>query len=243
MKKLLFFLLIIIIYSCNKERQKIEIIEDENFTQHQIDSILTDFKFEYAKPVFIDSTPHILLPITTQLAERKKAFSRYNSDGYSWADYPKYWNILFYNKSSNQTRLLTESKMRITDYVVNIKETGEILSKSILYKIGDIDYNKDKKLNHDDPEHLFISNTDGTQLKRLSPKNEDLVSYTLIPNSDQILIETIRDTDSDLEFKPDDEKIWYLIDLSSGSKPTEIINSGLRKKIENLYFEQWLKKK
>ncbi|WP_160114060.1 MULTISPECIES: hypothetical protein [Aquimarina] len=243
MKKLLFLLLIIIMYSCDRDHPKIEIIENENLTQHQIDSILTNFKFEYDKPVFIDSTSQVLLPITTQHSERKKTFSRYSGDEYSWADYPRYWNILFYDKNSNQTRLLTESKMRITDYIVNIKETGAILSKSILYKIGDIDYNNDKKLNHNDPEHLFISRTDGTEFKRLSPKNEDLISYTLIPKSDQIMIETIRDTNSDLEFKPDDEKIWYLINLSSDVKPIEIINSGLRKKIENLYFEQWLKKK
>ncbi len=243
MKKLFFLLSIIIIYSCDRNNLKIETIENENLTQHQIDSILTNFKFEYDKPVFIDSTSQVLLPITTQHSERKKILSRYSSDEYSWTDYPRYWNILFYNKSSNQTRLLTESKMRITDYAVNIKETGAILSKSILYKIGDIDYNKDKKLNNDDPEHLFISKTDGTELKRLSPKNEYLISYTLIPNSDQIVIETIRDTNSDLEFKLDDEKIWYLINLNSNAQPIEIINSGLRKKIENLYFEQWLKKK
>lgn len=243
MKKLIYLVLIITICSCGDREPKIEMIEDENLTQHQIDSILTAFKFEYDSPVFIDSTSQILLPITTKPLERTKSYSKYSSDGYYSDNYPEYWNILFYNKDSGETKLLTESKLQISGYEVNLKKAGPILSNSILYKIGDTDYNKDNKLNYKDPIQLFISKIDGSNFKRLSPINEDLESYTVIPNSDKILVRTRRDTNTDSEFKIDDEQIWYMIDLNSESSPIEVANAVQRKKIENLYFKQWLKKK
>lgn len=244
MKNLICLLLVFGIFSCGKKSTRTETIEDENLSQHQIDSILTDFKFEYDQPVFIDSTSQILLPITTVPLERSKKFSRLSSeDWYYSEDYSRYWNILFYNKDSGKTQLLTESKLRISEYIVNLKKTGVVLSKSILYKIRDTDYNKDKKLNHLDPEYLFISKTNGSVFKRLSPLHENLESYTLIPNRDQILLKTRRDSNNDLEFNWEDEQIWYVIDVSSDTKPVEIIDAAKRKKIENLYFEQWLKKK
>ena len=240
MKKIIYLILKFGIYSCKERESKIEVIDDENLTQHQVDSILTDFKFEYDHPVFIDSTNLVLLPITTSLLEWKRTTS---FDGYSSDDLPRYWNILFYNKISGITNLLTESKLRISNYSANIKQTGNILKKSILYEIGDTDYNKDSKLDNKDPEQLFISKNNGTGLKRLSPVNEDLEFYTIIPNSNQIIVRTRRDVNADLEFNREDELIWYKIDLNTDSKPVEMVDSLKRKKIENVYFEQWLKKK
>ena len=90
---------------------------------------------------------------------------------------------------------------------------------------------------------MFISNVDGTELRRLSPKNENLQSFTIIPKSDQIIIRTTRDIDKNYEFDREDDAIWYRIDLRTESSPIEMVDSIVRKKIENLYFEQWLKKK
>ena len=54
MKKLIYFTLLMIIISCGEKNHPIENIETENLTQHQIDSILTDFNFDYNNPIFID---------------------------------------------------------------------------------------------------------------------------------------------------------------------------------------------
>ncbi|MCE7992527.1 MAG: hypothetical protein HEP71_11120 [Roseivirga sp.] len=240
MKNLLLLLLSAAILSCTSREQSTPLIDAENMTQEQIDSVLTEFKFEYTQPVLIDSSDHVLLPITTRLLERRRTYDREN---YYDNDYPRYWNILFYNKASGETSLLTESKFRISDFKVNMEDKGPMLAHSILYEITDLDYNKDGKLSGQDPEHLFISNTDGSDLRRLSPINEDLESFTLIPNSDQLIIKTRRDKNGDLKFNTEDETIWYRIDLQGDSTPLEMVDSVDRKKIENLYFDQWLKKK
>lgn len=238
--------MIIGIVSCQDRNPKIENIDTENLTQIQIDSILTKFKFQYEKPIILDSTSQILIPISTELLERKTSYSK---DGYYSDDFPRYWNVLFYNRSTGKTNLLTNQKFRISEiYAKNsndeYREKENILNGKILYEISDIDYNKDGKLNSHDPEFLFISELDGNGLQRISPKNEDLVHYEVILKSREIIFETRRDINNDSIFNSKDEFVWYKSKIENNQwKNVEIVDSLNRKKIEKLYFEQWLKKK
>ncbi|MBK8346444.1 MAG: hypothetical protein IPL08_02075 [Saprospiraceae bacterium] len=91
---------------------------------------------------------------------------------------------------------------------------------------------------------MFSSEINGINLKRISPINEDLQYFEVIPKSEQLLIRTLRDTNQDSIFNTEDESIWYKAKLENQEWAlTEIIDSIGRKRIEKLYFEQWLKKK
>ena len=244
MKRLIGILLIIGLMSCEESKPRLESIEDEDLTSEQVDSILAEFKFDYESPIIIDSSNQILIPISTELLERR---TKYSKDGYYSDDYPRYWNVLFYNRKTGETRLLTEDKIRISRIHVNkddeYEEGSKIMKDKILYEIGDIDFNKDGKLNNKDPEYLFSSENNGTSLKRVSPKNEKLQYFKVIPKSNQILIRTLRDINQDSIFNRQDESIWYKAEFTIQEwKINEIIDSTGRKKIENLYFDQWLKK-
>ena len=246
MNKIIYLILIIGIVSCQDRKPTIENIDTENLTQIQIDSILTEFKFQYENPIILDSTNQILIPISTELLERKTSYSK---DGYYSDDFPRYWNVLFYNRSTGKTNLLTNEKFRISEiYAKNsndeYREKENILNGKILYELSDIDYNKDGKLNSYDPEFLFISELDGNGLQRISPKNEDLVHYEVIQKSREIIFETRRDINNDSIFNSEDEFVWYKSKVENNQwKNVEIVDSLNRKKIEKLYFEQWLKKK
>jgi len=61
---LLIFLLLIGIISCGERQRHLPLIEEENLTTEQIDSILTAFNFDYASPIIIDSSYHVLIPIS-----------------------------------------------------------------------------------------------------------------------------------------------------------------------------------
>ena len=212
-------------------------------TQEQIDSVLQAFEFEYDEPIIIDSTDQILLPISTSLLQNRG--SSYHKDGYYSTDY---WNILFYNRKTGETKLLTEKKLRISKIDAQYNEYEELpnkrLEEKILYTVKDKDYNEDGYLDYSDPKFLFVSEVDGSEFKRISPLNEDLQYYKVIPNAQQIIFKTLRDINEDSIFNNVDEFIWYKTELSSNEewKIEEIINSNKRKVIENLYFEQWLKK-
>jgi len=242
--KQIFSILLFVLISCSENTPKIESIENENLTNQQIDSILAEFRFEYSSPIVIDSTDHVLIPISTRLIEGRKT---YGSDGYYSGDYPQFWNVLFYNRFTGKNRLLTENKVRISKIHVfgdEYDRIDKILNSKVLYEIGNEDYNMDYKLNAQDPEYLFCSELDGSNLKRISPRGENLQFFSVIPNSNQILIRTIRDTKKDSIFNRDDELIWYKAELKNAEWVLEeIIDSIGRKRIEILYFQQWLKKK
>jgi len=239
MKTFISIFTLILIFSCSRPKDRIQIVEDSNLSQKQIDSVLNEYNFEYARLQFLDSTNYALLPIST---ERPRGSSRLNKDSYEADSYPQYWNFIFYNVVTKETKLLTNEKMRISHFVANLKEVGPLLSKSILYKIADTDYNNDSRLTYGDPEQLFISGTDGKNLKRLSPLDEHLKEFFIVPNTDMIIVKTLRDANKDFDFDKRDEIIWYNIDLNSNKVPTEILNEKLRKEIENQYFKQWLVK-
>jgi len=120
---------------------------------------------------------------------------------------------------------------------------GPILKKSVLYKAGDTDYNKDQKLTHKDPQQLFISDHNGHGFKRLSPINEELVEYHIVEHTDKLIFKTYRDTNRDLEFNKEDDQVWYMLDLSADIPPLEIFDKQKRTELETLYFNQWLVKK
>ncbi|SRX75345.1 TolB-like translocation protein [Aequorivita antarctica] len=231
--------ILLLLFSCSQRQERIQVVENNNLNQKQIDSVLDKYNFEYESLIFIDSTQQAILPITTQ---KPRGGSRLSSKSYEAESYPQYWNIIFYNIETGHTNLLTKSKMRISNYHANLRNSGPIISKSIIYKICDTDYDNDNQLTYKDPEQLFISVIDGSNLTRLSPLGEQIMDFQIVPDSDKIIFSTQRDTNEDLEFDKKDELIWYLIDLSKESKPIEIINKTERKEIENLYFKQWLVK-
>lgn len=243
MKQLAGILLIVGILSCQESKSRTEYSEAKNLTSEQVDSILTEFKFQYENPIVLDSSNQVLIPISTELLERRTKLSK---DGYYSDDYPRYWNILFYNRETGENRLLTENKLRIS-YIhakrENLDEDKKIMSNKILYEISDIDFNNDQTLDDKDPEYLFSSEINGMNLKRISPINEHLQYFEVIPKSEQLLIRTLRDTNQDSILNSKDELIWYNAKLENQEWAlTEIIDSIGRKRIEKLYFEQWLKK-
>ena len=238
MKLTTFILLIGLIISCNNNQDRIQIVEEENLTQKQIDSVLDEYSFTYSGVVFIDSIEKAILPISTQ----KSRGGRYSTDSYYADSYPQYWNLIFYDIKSGKTKLLTDKKTRISEFKTNLREVGPILQKSVLYEISDTDFDMDGKLTYSDPEQLFVSDIDGENFIEISPKNEDLKDYQIVPNTDKIIIQTLRDTNNDKEFDQKDEVIWYLIDLSKKSKLMEILKENERREIERLYFKQWLLK-
>lgn len=243
MKQLAGILLIFGILSCQESKSRTEYSDTKNLTSEQVDSILTEFKFQYENPIVLDSSNQVLIPISTELLERRTKLSK---DGYYSDDYPRYWNILFYNRETGENKLLTENKLRIS-YIhakrENLDEDKKIMGKKILYEIGDIDFNNDQTLDDKDPEYLFSSEINGMNLKRISPINEHLQYFEVIPKSEQLLIRTLRDTNQDSIFNSKDELIWYNAKLENQEWAlTEIIDSIGRKRIEKLYFEQWLKK-
>ena len=244
MRKLIGTLLIFGLISCGVRKPKMESINNDSLTNEQVNSILAEYKIYYEKPIIIDSSNQIMIPISTEQNGKKK----YRKDINYSTSFPKYWNVLFYNRKTGETRLLTEDKIRISKIHVfqddNYRKDNKTIKNKIIYQIVASDFNNDGDLDSFDPEYLFSSEIDGTDLKRISPLNEELQYFEVIPKSNQILISTLRDINQDSIFNRQDQSIWYKAELINQNwKTNEILDSVGRKEIENLFFEQWIKKK
>ena len=113
-------------------------IVPEEVTQKLIDSVLTEFTFNYQQPQVMDSSDYVLILNT-------KKSCRYSSGNSYWLD-DDYWNTIFFNKKPGTTSLFAESKMKISSFSPSLRDQGDVLKNSILYKITHNEYNQDKKL-------------------------------------------------------------------------------------------------
>ncbi|MEM6263394.1 MAG: hypothetical protein AAGI38_12855 [Bacteroidota bacterium] len=247
MKQLIGIALVLSLFACNKSEPNINSIEEKGQAVDKIEPIQTKFSFEYGSPIVIESSDQVMIPLSANSPAKRRKLS---GSSYSSYDFPRYWNVVFYDGKTGSTRLLTEKKVRISNIHVNKAEeyilldddTNQEMSQVILYEIEDIDFNGDGTLTSKDPTYLFSSSTGGTNLQRISPHNEHVQYFEVVPNSDQLLLRTIRDSNRDSIFTEKDISIWYKAELANQQwKLDEIIDVSNRQKIEDLFLNQWFK--
>lgn len=210
-------------------------------TQEQIDSIVSSYAFIYESPILPDSGTHALLPMSIQEDGRRSKVSLSSSYAYEGTHAPRFWNILFLDRKTRRTHLLTEQKLRIDAVHVHTREQGKELSRNILYTIIDKDVNKDGKLDYGDPSHLSISSLDGSGLRAITPIDEDLLGWDVVQSDDLIVIRTRLDNDANGKHENHEDIRVYVFDVASG-KLDAVITGDLQQKVNALFFEQWLKK-
>ncbi len=243
--------ILLLTISCTEKTPKLESVTTENLSKTEVDSILSAFKFKYASPIIPATGNYIILPVSTLRSGHNRRSYDYSSSG---KDAAEYWNAMFYNRLSNETRLLSTTKMRITQiYTEEVgtitvpqyyKRNNTVMPKNVLYRVIDHEYNNDGTLTDKDPEGLFISGLDGLNFKRISPKNEDLTEHIVFKNPQQIILQTRRDSNQDKRFTSKDELIWYKAEmLCENWQLTELIGAPQQAVVEKLFFEQWMRKK
>ena len=102
MKNLIYLFIIIATIACQSKTSPQKQVEGQSIdvnklTAKQVDSVLVQSKYNYAPPVFLDSShSQILLPVTNYRASSSRKSYKIKSAGYT-KEPPKYWNILFYD--------------------------------------------------------------------------------------------------------------------------------------------------
>lgn len=154
---------------------------------------------------------------------------QYNAELYSkkisLTDY--YGNLIFYNfKSDTQTKLFENDTFikpfrNPNYYYSNNPQFQSVLpknftSKYLLLLVYEIDFNQDKMIDEADPAYLFACHLDGTNLKRVTPVDENAESFEVFDNEGFILVRMQRDFNGDKKFTYKDKDFYYLkIDFST----------------------------
>ncbi|GAB5522452.1 MAG: hypothetical protein Roseis2KO_03240 [Roseivirga sp.] len=177
----------------------------------------------------LDSTSYLLIPIEWDNSPRVGDIKV--------AGAGKKQNIFFYDPETEVKRFLFEDRMQIIEsykgHLLNARYKGDtskrpLNKEHIYYSVINEDYNKDNKLDSDDPSYLYMSRFDGTELTRLTPEYYDLQSYRYIERS-HIILATLRfDENKDGKFNNNDSQVLYKIDLNDLGKSKEITKLRLK---------------
>ena len=141
-------------------------------------------EINFSEPFQIDSSAYFLIP---QLVDNDNQSDYGKGKGYlPWGNYKE---IFFYNSATKQTKRLFDRQLALIqpfftrrDYYDQDKEPqipANILPNHIVYIVRTENYNNDNGLDTEDPQYLYISDKSGANLKQVTPKGLNVVSWTL----------------------------------------------------------------
>jgi len=172
----------------------------------------------FSDPFQIDSSEYFLIPELVD-NDNKEAYGK-GVGFFAWGDY---MDIYFYNSTTKQTKKLFAGQLALIQsfnkreyYYYKGKETelpANILPKHIVYLARTENFNGDNALDNDDPLYLYISTKTGDNLKQITPKGLNVLSWTLSKDKKMILVKVQNDKNKNKKFGNGDDQLYYRIDL------------------------------
>ncbi len=175
-------------------------------------------EINFSDPYQIDSSDFFLIPRLIG-NENTEAYGK----GKGYLPWSCYSDINFYNAKTNQTTKLFNGQLAIISPFYSNKYYYEydkqhhipanILSKHIVYLARTENINADNGLDSEDPIYLFISAKTGEQLKQITPKGLNVISWTVSKDNKMILVKVQNDKNGNKKFGLGDDELYYRIDL------------------------------
>lgn len=244
MKNLILLTLSLLLFSCNeKTENKIE--ETSEITTEVREIKYDNLNLQHNFPIIIEDSDWVTIPLTLEEVEEKNGMLKSSSYGRQYA----YWNFIFFNSETRESHLLSDSlKMFISSYnhkssTHNSSTRNTENEKNIFYLIATLDYNKDGKLNSEDPKYLYISDLSGKNLRQISPVNFDVINWQIMEKANIVIIQARRDNNNDKEFNNKDETVNFINNLTAKGNPKEALTKEFNIKTKQLLEQHWTKKK
>ncbi|MDR2204821.1 MAG: hypothetical protein LBE36_01490 [Flavobacteriaceae bacterium] len=226
---------------------------EKPLTEAQQKETINKLKLDFNQPVLIDSSAYVMYPLTL---ERNDENARRSFESKSYVEPTTYWNILFYNTKTEEYHLLDDNlKMLIYSYSPGNIERGSSswtssdfyigkngysqVDNLLYFSITTTDFNKDQKLNSEDPNYLFISDKTGKHFKQISPNNLYVKSWRTIKATNKILMMVTKDSNGNKKFDDEDESFPLIYDLTKNTTSTKIFPDDYKLKLKKKLYEQW----
>jgi len=171
----------------------------------------------FSDPFQIDSSEYFLIP---ELVDNDNKDIYGKGAGYLWGDY---MDIYFYNSTTKQTKKLFAGQLALIQtfskrqyYYDKPREAdipANILPNHIIYLARTENFNGDNALDYQDPLYLYISTKTGDDLKQITPKGLNVLSWTLSKDKKMILVKVQNDKNKNKKFGNGDDQLYYRIDL------------------------------
>lgn len=240
-RQIVYLLTLILFVSCQRNNEQQENPEQESpatDTLAIVNNPKNNLNIQMNTFTEIDSSGVLMFPLSMGETEREG-----KSRSYKEMPDNTCWNIIFYNTQAQAYHLLSDRKMLIESYGYKYGngENASIAQKSnhIFYTIRTDDFNKDKKLNNQDPQYLFVSDKMGNNFKRLSPAGYHLSNWEFIKSSNRIIMTVIKDSDKNNKFDEADEITTFEIELDKENEAQEIFSEEFKNNLKILFDRDW----
>jgi len=231
----LFILSFIVIFSfsCNNIIEK-DIDTVLNSETENDDKVIINMD----KPMIIDSTDYIIFPIGNVNHNKRKSYSiESSSDSYQY--FGQYNNIVFYDKINNNYHVLNDSALNIQDFNIFRNFYEQLQKVYIFYNIYDTDFNKDGKIDYQDPTSLYISDANGHNFMKVLPENLSLIDITPDKIESKIYIRAYSDSNNDFIFNSSDKISILCFDLKQPNKKAHnVFDNKFITKLESLLINK-----
>lgn len=236
--------------SCNKNNDKpgIKSNQAEEMIEQQ-NQQLNHIKLDFSNPVSIDSSDYVIFPL--ELGNN----TRVSYESSSYGQSTKYWNLVFYNTRNGAYHLLNDTlKMMIHSYntkcinaisssscTIDYPENTNRIDQMLYYLVTIDDYNKDGKLDSDDPAYLFTSDRTGKQFKQISPDFVNVTYWETLSGTNKVVMMATNDTNGDLLFNQNDETTPFVYVLNENRLANEVLSSDFKTKLKKQLDHFWSK--
>ena len=178
-------------------------------------------EINFSDPFQIDSSEYYLIPELVD-NDNREAYGK-NVSYFNWGDYI---DIYFYNSTTKESKKLFADQRALIhsftqkqyyhyyyDKVREIELPENILPKHIVYLARTDNFNGDNALDYHDPLYLYISTKTGDNLKQITPKGLNVISWTVSKDKKMILVKVQNDKNKNKKFGNGDDELYYRIDL------------------------------
>ncbi|MBN2893787.1 MAG: hypothetical protein JXL97_18095 [Bacteroidales bacterium] len=197
MYKIIFFLILGFLFSCN-------FVDVSDFSEStKIFNNNNDTATKYIDfPICInkDSSEFVVFPIKYDQSRNKGYYSSYEYD-YYYGEMNS--NLIFYNLNNGDHYLIDEND-------VNIKSISFVYSQNlglIFYTVASEDTNEDGFWTFQDDSQLAVSDNQGKNYRIITPTNFNLLSWNVFTKNNFVIVRMIEDTNKDGKYELKNDKI------------------------------------
>ncbi len=161
-------------------------------------------------PIILDSASSFLIPVQYDV-------SVFSSNKLAILGH-YYANLIFYNVQSDSSKILFKKDTYIMDFRIPFYYTKSVhdhlqgtnrTKKCVILRVKDVDYNRNGRIDENDPDILYVTDNLGQKLRCLSTKNENVLSIQIFEKQNFALVKFQRDNNHNGKYDYRDDEYFY----------------------------------
>lgn len=220
------------LWSCKEEAPQPKVIYDTTNTSPKVVSVDTSSYRIADLPIQFEGTDVLLFPVGALTYTKDRSnYGKYSGESginYTISNVDQFeiagnlTNVKFQIPGKDTLIALTNKPIHIErlHYLNGI--AARIKKQYVVYKVQDLDTNKDGKCNENDINSLYISRLDGSEFQKLSTDYHELIDWNTVDTKERLYFRTVEDLNKNGAFDKADKVHYYYVNLGSKElKPTE----------------------